>query len=402
VKPKRSILLLVIAFGSYLLLGIPSGFLGVAWPSIRHAFDLSLDALGALLITGTIGYILSSFNSGRLISRFGIERLLIVSSVLITTGTLGYAVAPLWWIMVAAGLAAGLGNGFMDACLNVYLAQNYDIRHMNWLHACFGIGTTVGPMVMTAILHAGWSWRWGYMLAVSLDVMLVACFIATRKRWSAATAGGAVEADAPRPAVQASSLASLRLPLVWVCIVLFMIHTGVESVAGQWSYTLFTEGRAIAPTVASLWTSVYWGCFTASRLVLGSVADRVGVDRMLRVSMLGIVVGSALLWWNVTEMVSFLGLAVVGLGVALLFPSMMSSTPRWLGVAHATNAIGFHVAASSAGITILSGLVGVLAERLGLEVVGPVLVVSGLAMLLLFELLVRGAARRPAAARALS
>jgi fucose permease len=173
---------------------------------------------------------------------------------------------------------------------------------------------------------------------------------------------------------------------------MFMMHTGVEFVAGQWSYTLLTEGRNIVPTIASLWTSVYWGSLTVSRLILGSLTDRIGVDRMLRLCMVGIAAGSAMLWWNVTPWVSFLGLAVIGFGVALLFPSMISSTPRWMGAAHAANAIGFQVAAGSAGITILPGLVGILAERRGLEVIGPVLVASSVIMLLLFALLVRRAA----------
>ena len=68
-KPKRSALLLAIAFASYILLGMPNGLLGVAWPSMRQSFGLPLDALGTLLTTVTIGYILSSFNGGRLISR---------------------------------------------------------------------------------------------------------------------------------------------------------------------------------------------------------------------------------------------------------------------------------------------------------------------------------------------
>jgi len=394
VKPKRSAVLLAIAFASYILLGMPNGLLGVAWPSMRQSFGLPLDALGTLLTTVTIGYILSSFNSGRLIARFGVGPLLTISSVLIGAGALGYVVAPIWWVLVASGLLLGLGNGLVDAGLNVYVAENYDTRHMNWLHASFGIGVTLGPMIMTAMLNAGRSWRLGYVFVVALEVVLVACFVITRQRWGTPTGEAAAGADAHQPVGRASSLASLRLPLVWLGIAMFTMHVGVEFVGGQWSYTLFTEGRSITPTVASLWTSVYWGSLTVSRLLLGSLTDRVGVDRMLRLCILGIVAGSLLLWWNVTDLVGFLGLAVIGCGVALLFPSMISSTPRWMGTAHAANAIGFQVAAGSAGVTLVPGLAGILAERLGLEIVGPLLVISGLVMLLLFELLVRRSARQ--------
>src|SRR5438067_2015835 len=48
--------LLGLAYLGFLGLGLRSGLLGVAWPSIRADFDLQLDALGALLGPGSIGW----------------------------------------------------------------------------------------------------------------------------------------------------------------------------------------------------------------------------------------------------------------------------------------------------------------------------------------------------------
>jgi fucose permease len=389
VKPTRKYLLLAIAFGGYILLGLPNGLLNVAWPSIRDTFGLSLDALGTLLAAASAGYILSSIISGSLVARLGTVPLLTSSSILIGAGALGYSVAPNWWTMVAFGLLLGLGNGFVDTGLNVFVANNYETRHMNWLHGFFGIGATLGPVIMAAILNADLSWRWGYRLVVALELIVIACFIITRKWWGSSAETASPEADARRPAVQARFLATLSLPVVWLGILLFMTHTGTELTAPQWAYTLFTEKRMVAPTVASVWTSIYWGSLTVSRLVLGGLSDRVGVDRMLRMCMVGIVVGAGLLWWNPTQLVSFLGLTAIGAGVALLFPSLISLTPRWVGPAHTANAIGFQVAAGSIGMSIVPGIAGILAQRMGLEVIGPILFVSGLLILLLFESLVR-------------
>jgi len=394
VNPKRKYLLLAIAFGGYILLGMPNGLLNVAWPSIRDTFGLSLDALGVLLAATSAGYILSSFNSGFLIARLGTAPLLTSSSVLIGLGALGYTVAPNWWTMVAFGLLLGLGNGLVDAGLNIFIAEHYETRHMNWLHGFFGIGATLGPVIMGAILRAGQSWRWGYVLVVVLEVVVIACFIATRKWWGASTEAKTQEVHGPRPAVQAGPLATLRLPVVWLGILLFMTHTGAELTAPQWAYTLFTETRMVDPTVASFWISVFWGSLTLSRLVLGALSDRIGVDRLLRLCMIGIVLGAGLLWWNPTQLISFLGLTAIGAGVALLFPSLISLTPRWVGPAHTANAIGFQVAAGSIGMSILPGIAGILAQRLSLEVIGPILFVAGLLILLLFESLVRLSARR--------
>jgi len=387
-KRKTGLLLIGIAYLGYVLLGLSNGLLGVAWPSIRESFDMSLDALGTLLTTVTAGYILSSFNSGRMISRFGMGYLLIASSVAMGVGLLGYAVAPAWWVIVLSGLLTGMGAGVVDAGLNTYVAANYGARHMNWLHASFGLGVTLGPAIMTTILNVGQSWRWGYAFAVALQGLLATCLGLTWDRWQSTTPTSA-QAEPGSPAYTVRSLDTLKLPAVWLGIALFIVHPGIQFTAGQWAYSLFTEARAVAPSAAGLWISIYWGSLTLGRLLLGTVVDRLGVASSLRVCILGVTLGSAFVWWNVAEPLNFLGLVTIGFSLAPLFPSLISSTPRRVGAAHAANAIGFQVAAGSVGIAVLPGFAGVLAENLGLEIIGPFLVVASVAMLLLHEALVR-------------
>jgi fucose permease len=387
-KRKTGLLLIGIAYLGYVLLGLSNGLLGVAWPSIRESFDMSLDALGTLLTTVTAGYILSSFNSGRMISRFGMGYLLIASSVAMGLGLLGYAVASAWWVIVLSGLLTGMGAGVVDAGLNTYVAANYGARHMNWLHASFGLGVTLGPAIMTTILNVGQSWRWGYAFAVALQGLLVTCLGLTWDRWQSTTPTSA-EAEPVSPAHTVRSLDTLKLPAVWLGVALFIVHPGIQFTAGQWVYSLFTEARAVAPSAAGLWISIYWGSLTLGRLLLGTVVDRLGVASSLRVCILGVTLGSAFVWWNVAEPLNFLGLVTIGFSLAPLFPSLISSTPRRVGAAHAANAIGFQVAAGSVGIAVLPGFAGVLAENLGLEIIGPFLVVASVAMLLLHEALLR-------------
>jgi fucose permease len=396
--------LIGIPYVGFILLGLPNGVLGVAWPAIRESFGLPLDALGTLLTTVTIGYILVSFSSGRLVSLTGLGPFLLLSSTVSAAGLLGYALAPTWWVMVPLGLLVGTGAGAMDAGMNMYVAANYGARQMNWLHASFGIGVTIGPAMMTALLNAGQSWRWGYAIIVLLQGLLAVCFGLTLDRWR----GSGPASEAARPSEPsrttgeeadqgpvsgtARSVDTLRLPLAWLGIAIFITHTGVQFTAGQWAYSLFTEARGVAPATAGLWTSVYWASLTAGRLLLGPVADRIGVVSLLRTCIVGIVLGSALVWWNLADLVSFLGLALIGFSLAPLFPSLISSTPERVGAGHAPNVIGFQVAAGSVGIALLPGFAGVLAQNLGLEIVGPFLVAASLLMFLLHEAIVRRAA----------
>ena len=385
---ETRVLLIGIAYAGFIVLGMSGASLGVAWPSVRDSFGLSLDAVGTLLVATTAGYLLSSFSTGSLLSRVGVGTLLMVSSLVAGVGLLGYGWAPTWPVMVLLGLLVGMGGGATDAGLNTYFATNYSASLMNWLHACFGLGSALGPLVMTTVLSVGRSWRWGYGIVGVLQALFALCFVFTRDQWR--LAGPEPPGARPgSPTGKVSSADTLRLPLVWLGIALFFIFTGTEAAAGQWPYSLFTEARGVAPGTAGLWISVYWGSLTVGRIVFGVVVSYLGVVSSLRVSMLGVICGAALIWWNPTDMLSFLGLGLMGFGLAPIFPSLISSTPERLGAEHAAHAVGFQVAAASLGVAALPGLAGVLAENLGLEIIGPFLLVASIAVFLLHEMIVR-------------
>ena len=78
-KIKKSALypnigLIILAYIAFIALGMPDGLLGVAWPSIRADFSIPLDAVGVLILSSMAGYLTSSFLSGLLVSRWGLEK----------------------------------------------------------------------------------------------------------------------------------------------------------------------------------------------------------------------------------------------------------------------------------------------------------------------------------------
>ena len=175
---------------AFVSLGLPDGLLGVAWPSIRASFGLELDALGALLVAATTGYVASSFSSGHLLGRINLGTVLAVSCGLTATALLGYASASAWLAMLALGALLGLGSGAIDAALNTYVATHHGPRMLNWLHACFGVGAASGPLVMTAVLESGSTWRRGYAIVGLAQLALAGCFVVTFRSWPRSDGAG--------------------------------------------------------------------------------------------------------------------------------------------------------------------------------------------------------------------
>lgn len=371
-------LMLSFAYLAFISLGIDASLMGVAWPSVRATFNLPLDAVGLLFLAGTVGFFAASFNAGRIAARIGLGRLLLAAHIARVLGLLAFVFSPVWWGLVVAATLTSLGSASIDAGQNMYMSSHHKASHMNWMHANFGVGATIGPLIMTAIIAASASWRLGYIVLLALEALLAVIVLLTLPNWTARFTdenGGA----------HATNFQSLRLLIVWLGIGLFFLYTGVEASAGQWTFTLFTESRGVPEVVAGRWVSIYWGMLTLGRILIGFVADYIDVKTLLRTVMVGTIISTALIWWNPVNGVSFAGLALLGLSLSTMFPVLVTVTPNRVGARHAANAIGFQVGAAGIGGAALSSLGGVLADSLTLEVIGPFLLVSAVVMAILYE-----------------
>lgn len=348
---------------------MPDGLLGVAWPSIRASFSIPLDALGILLVASVSGYMTSSFLSGVLISRMGVGKLLAVSCALTGSALIGYTLIPAWWMMVLLGVFAGLGAGAIDAGLNTYVAAHFGEGLMQWLHASYGIGVTSGPIIMTIALSTLNSWRAGYRTVGGFQILLAFCFALTLPLWYRQSV--ATGKDEPKRLTDYKTPLdeTLRQPKVWFSALLFFIYVGGEVSLGAWTYSLLVESRHIDPATAGLWAGSYWATFTVGRVIAGLYARRVGVNLIVQGSLLGALLGTALLVWNPSAVANVIAVAVIGFSIAPIFPALTSGTSQRVGDHFAANTIGMQMAATGLGTAVIPSILGVLARRFSLEVI---------------------------------
>lgn len=369
--------LLPIAFLAFIALGLPDGILGVAWPSMRADFSVPLDALGALLAAAVAGYALSSFSCGLLLKRMRIGTLLAASTWLTAASLAGYALSPGFPALLSAAFLAGLGGGAVDAALNTYTAVRFRARGLNWLHASYSLGGFLGPVAMSGVMALGGPWRWGYALAALVQTLLGAVFLATRRAWEAphadrqpAFADPAPVTGTAGPSAASGYRETLSRGKVWIGILAFLAYSGLEFSVAQWGFTLLTQGRGLVAAKAALWISVYWGAFLCGRVLAGlsPLGDRSRL--LLRFCPLGMLAGAGLAAAGGSGPVTLAGLAVMGISLAPVYPAMVSITPARLGMRDAANAMGFQVAAATLGVALIPGLIGIAANRLGVEMIG--------------------------------
>jgi fucose permease len=374
--------LMLVTFLAFISIGFPDAVLGVAWPSMRATFDRQLSEVGFILFASGSGYFLSGILAGKALERFGVGRLLALSTALVAIGLFGYASTPTFWLLLVAGVLIGLGSGAVDAGLNFYAAEHFSVTVMNWLHAFFGIGAMLGPFIMAAVFAAGGGWRIGYLIVASAIAAMAIVFMLTTDRWS----DGAHKTETnPEPGVPVRQV--LRMPLVWVQIALFHVMCGIEASAELWTATMMIERFDASGREAGLWAGLFWGSMAVGRLVLAPLSVDLNPARLIQLGTFGVLAGAVLMIPD-HKTVFQAGLLLLGLAMAPLFPTLMSLTPVRLGSRVALHAIGFQVSAATLGIVAIPTVAGLVAERTTLTAI-PLMMAIGAAIVIALETVLR-------------
>lgn len=352
-----------IAFVGLVLLGLPTGMLGIAWPTMRVSLDAPFAGLGLLVAAMTVAQFAASAASGLLRERLGTIALLLTAVAAAAGGLAIFAVASGWWATILAAAVLGLGAGLLDAAVNTEAALRGDIRFMGALHGAWAIGASLGPPLVGATLVASDSWRPAYFVAAAAFALLGVATYAVRSDLSAA----------PELETDASGERSVGRTVILGCALMF-VYVGVELGAGQWTYTRFTEDGSLGAGLAGLAVFLYWSALAGGRIALAVFGDRIPTARLFDLSVFGALAGTLAFWVLPAPVAALVALPFLGAALSVFVPVLLYLTPRRIGSAAAPHAIGYQVAAGMFGGATLPAAVGLLMQWIDVSVLGPCLV----------------------------
>ncbi|HWS29691.1 MAG TPA: MFS transporter [Clostridia bacterium] len=360
-----SMLLLAVIYLSFISLGLPDPLLGSAWPSIHGSLGVPLSYAGLASIIAAGGTVVSSIVSARLIRRFGTGKITAASVALTAVALLSISAVNNFYVLCLLMIPLGLGAGCVDAALNNYIALHYKAKHMSWLHCFWGIGATLGPVVMSAALIGSGSWQAGYRTVAYIQFGLVAVLLASLPLWRKVKLSSAPEGEASAAEPRVLSIGQiLKLPGAAPALLSFFCYCAIEYTAGLWGSSFLAVERGVAKETATQWISLFYFGITAGRFLSGFLTFKLSNRSMINLGHALIGLGILLVFLPFPVEALLPAFFLMGLGCAPVYPSMLHETPENFGAENSQAVMGVQMAAAYIGGTVMPPLYGLLATQL--------------------------------------
>ena len=381
-------LLLPVIYLTFVSLGLPDSLLGSAWPVMYPELGAPVAAQSALSMLISACTIVSSLATAKLVRRWGTGRLVAASVGLTAAAILGFSACKEFWQLVALAVPYGLGAGAIVSSLNNYGAIHYGARHMSWLHCCWGIGTSVGPVAMGWALAGPMSWHGGYLVIGIAQAVITAVLFCSLPLWKR-SAGEKDEGESASngAAEKLGYGALLRLPGAGAVIASFGCYSALESSCGLWIASLLVLARGVGEAQAASMVALFYLGITAGRFLAGVVADRIAGPQMIRIGQGVIALGIAALAAGGSDTaVLSIAITLIGLGCAPIYPSIVALTPSRFGEAASQGMVSLQMGCAYVGSTFFPPVCALVVGAGGAALLPSLYAVVLAAMIALAEL----------------
>ena len=350
-----------------------------------------ISAAGILSIIASLGTIVSSLCTPKVLRILGTGKLVAYSIALTAIASIGYGYADSFNILCLWAIPMGIGAGAVDVAMNNFAAIYLESKHTNWLHASWGIGATLGPSLLSFSILTGGGWRGAYeYVAIALAAIFVLILISL-PLWKRAEAHGGLSENVTIPASSGSTVPgnakvanpenapratapdsnnaphisireALRVPGMKLSFLTFFFYSALEISTSLWCGT-YLIACGFKPEIGAFIVSLMFASVMIGRIASGFFAIKFTDHRLIYAGIFIVSVGCLILSIPLPLNLQPACICLLGLGCAPVYPSLIHATPARFGESLSSQAISIQLAGSYIGSILMPPAFGLVAAK---------------------------------------
>lgn len=355
-------LLLFVIYISFISLGLPDSMLGTAWPLMHTDLNIGVSVAGLVGTVVSIGTVISSLLYSRNAYRIRTEVLTFISILMTAISLLLFSISTSFLVLLPIAILLGLGAGAVDASLNNYVSQHYKSNVMGFLHAFWGIGTMVAPLLFSHLFSNGVSWRTGYFSIGLFQILISIIVFSSFPLWKKEK-GEIYKEDTGE---ERTKIRIKDVKGVIPAMLSFFTYSAVEQTMMLWAPTFLVFSRNLSSSIAASTGGMLFFGITVGRLATGLFSDKFRSKTLIRTGEILIFVGILMLLFLSEELI-WIAIFVYGLGCAPIYPMLVYQTAEIFPAQQSSFVLGLEMAASYVSVALMPNLFGFIGERISLS-----------------------------------
>lgn len=360
-----SVVLLLIIYLIFISLGLPDSLIPSSWPAMSQSLGVSSDYQGILTLVVSFCTIISSFLTTKLIEWFTTKGVVIGSILFTVIGLIGFSFSPNFALLIVSAIPLGLGAGAIDTALNNYVAVNYKALHLNWLHAFWGVGASISPLICGAFLTDINGWRNAAICLAIIQASIWLVSVVTIKVWKKAETQFETREENKEEETKekGSFFKTFKIRGVIPALFGFFCYIAVEQTTACWFSSMLVFDMGVSEDLASSWTSLFYVGMMVGRLLSGLISLKIKDKNLIRIGEGLILTGTILMCLRFNIYLMPVGLVIIGLGCAPVYPAIIHSTPERFTVKHSQAVMSIQMGFAYMANVSISPLFGVVGKN---------------------------------------
>ena len=391
-----SLLLLIVIYLAFISLGLPDSMLGAAWPMMYMDLGVPVSYAGFISITVCVGTTIASLIYAKANARLSTWSITAISVACTAIALISYSMIQSFPVLILAALLLGIGAGAVDAGLNNYVALHYKVRAMNFLHAFWGIGTLIGPFLLSYFFAHGMSWRNGYAAIGSIQSVICLILLLSRPLWKIAGESPITESgEKPERRKGIPISEALHRKGAVTAMLGFFFYCAMEQSSMLWASTFLVSAKGFTESSAAAAAGLlFWG-ITAGRVLSGLIGPKIKSRSMIWLSQASNLLGIILVLIVPEEFAGYV-FFFLGMGFGPVYPTMLQQTPELFGTKYSASIMGLEMSAAYIGSAMMPALFGVIGRSFSMSLFPFYILVIFIIYVTVLELKVRRAAKNQA------
>lgn len=382
-------LLLAIIYLVFISYGVSDSLLGSAWPTIYTEFGITISYMGIISVILALCMIVTSLINDSLTKRLGSGKVAAIGMGLAAAALFGFSNSHNFISLCLCAIPYGLGAGNLDASINNYIARHYASRWMSWMHCMWGVGASIGPYIMSYALTGGQGWNTGYRYVAILQVVMTIILVLSLPLWKKRVRNE--KSSVPTRAMKISEI--VKIPGAKAAMLTCFFYCSLEHTASLWASSYLVLHLNLPRETGAVLASLFFIGITLGRALSGFLTIKFDNKTMVRMGLAVASIGIIMLFFPLGRSGAFISLAIIGLGIAPIYPCVLHSTPQYFTDDQAQAILGVQFASFHAGNLLVPACFGLIATYISIEPFPIFLLVLAVAMMFTHEILIKKTAK---------